>query len=179
MTTCDSYPPPGVDDLNLTEHQRAALDAITSSGGAWIPTGDEVQKAVFAELSALGLVELWEHDRDGDPFQGGPLVTLSAIGAHRLGATLVEGIEECPSWRLSGRDELGDPVLPETPHRVTRWGGARRLKYPELVADRALSPLDAAIMREEYLMREAVTEDGRVAIDLETGAVRREIVELW
>src|SRR4051794_25555503 len=110
MTKCDVPPPPGVEDL--TEDQRAALDAITSAEAAWIPVGGEDQGTVFAgrfaELSALGLVELWEHDREGDPFQGGPLVTLSALGAHRLGATLVEGIEECPSWRLSGRDELGD-----------------------------------------------------------------------
>jgi hypothetical protein len=137
-------------NLELTEEEQAALEAIIRNRRAWI-AGLGVE--VVERLVVAQIVVLWATDSQGRPLEGGPYATLTPYGAEQLGVELRERrwikwvhqagyhermlIEE-PYWVRIGRPQRAF-VLP---------GQARQcgLDYPELVPDPAEGP--------EYLVDE-------------------------
>ena len=162
----------------LSEDEAAALARIVAAPHAWTEiNGDAV---VMTALEARGLVVMWDRDRRGRAFKDGPYASLTPLAAHRLAVILVErGPDDHPVWREAARDDYGDPILDETPLKPPRWGRERSLEFAETIADGAPSPVDEAIMAEEFLMRERRTPDGQFVVDPNTGQVVKEVVTLF
>ncbi|HWE38567.1 MAG TPA: hypothetical protein VG406_18495, partial [Isosphaeraceae bacterium] len=97
---------------DLPEAWRQVLGAVLGGAVAW-QAPEEVAEALnwgveattdhLAALDAAGWLEVWERP-------AGPAVTLSALGAARLGVHLVEvGPDQRPCWSPIGEPEPPAP----------------------------------------------------------------------
>jgi len=103
---------------------------------ATLGRGDGELTDLLCDLDVAGWLAVWETD-------AGPLVTLSALAARRLGARLVEvGAGETPRWARAGDP---DPPRPRAKHVCL----SERAASLEFVPDPDLSP-DLAAERGEH-----------------------------
>jgi len=108
--------------------------------------GEGVTTDVLASLDADGWLAVWE-------VEGGPLVTLSPLGADRLGVRLVEvGYDEVARWAPAGDPE---PPRPRARHVCA----GRRAADMDFVVDPQPGP-DEALADAEWGIREAECRDG-------------------
>ena len=110
------------------------LNALIEAPVAWrspaeiaaaLGRGDEETTDLLCDLDVAGWLEVWEAE-------SGPLVTLSALAAERLGVRLVEvGPGETPRWARAGDP---DPPRPAAKNvcltRAGRVAGVRRSTRP-------------------------------------------------
>src|SRR4051812_236054 len=96
----------------LDEPMRAACAAIVAAEAAWGPRSRLEARGHGPALLALeadGWVARWEVD-------DWHAVTLTPLGAERLGVAIVEFLDQCPTW---ARPELEPPTLKMPPE----WPG--------------------------------------------------------
>ena len=121
---------------DLPDAWIAVLNALLNGSVAWCSPA-EVAEALgwnaaetsdhLCDLDVAGWVSVWETD-------AGPVVTLSALAAARLGARLVEvGLDATPRWARVGDP---DPIAPRS-RNVCRSERAAALAF---VVDHAPSP---------------------------------------
>jgi hypothetical protein len=98
--------------VELSESGRTFLEALIAGPAAWREVGtiaDALGLGVDDTMDALCDLDVdgWLEVRDGED---GPLVSLSPLGASRLGVRLVEsGVAETPRWARSGDPEPPPP----------------------------------------------------------------------
>ena len=100
--------------VEISENWVRVLGALVAGAFAWstpgalaesLGGGEEETTDILAELDAAGWLEVWE--REDDP---APAVTLSPLGAGRLGVRLVEsGLDEVTHWAPAGDPEPPAP----------------------------------------------------------------------
>jgi hypothetical protein len=132
--------------VELPETCLAVVKALVRAPVAW-QTPDDLAAAlgwnaeqttdVLALLDAAGWVEVWEREP-------GPVVTLSPLGAERLGVRLMErGAEETPRWI-----GVGEPD--QSPLRAKNVCSYLRAANLDFVADPLLPP-DLAVEAAEHV----------------------------
>lgn len=114
----------------LPESWRQVLGALLGGSVAWQEPAElagalgwEVEPTtdLLAALDEAGWLEIWEREE-------GPAVTLSALGAARLGVHLVEvGHDECPRW-----SPIGDPE-PRPPAARGVYRDARAARFDDVI----------------------------------------------
>ncbi len=117
----------------LSEDQTRVLGALVAGPDAWSTPASLAQALgreesattdLLADLDDGGWLAVWE--RDDSPT---PLVTLSPLGADRLGVRLVEsGPEELARWSSAGDPE---PPTPRARHVCARGRGADLAFVPD------------------------------------------------
>jgi hypothetical protein len=121
-----------------------------------------------------GLVTGGWMDRSDAPMWG-PMVTLTPWGAARLGVELHEYSDDS-----EGASRWGLPELVPRPIKMGRgFATSNNPLALALAADPELGPLESLIAEEEWLTRQATTEDGRLAVDAITGRVKVEPILLF
>jgi hypothetical protein len=130
--------------VELSDAWRVVLNALVEAAVAWqspeeiagtIECGIEETTDLLCDLDLAGWIEVW----DG---ASGPLVTLSPLGAERMGVRLVEiGPDATPRWA-----PVSDPEPPAPPStHVCASGRAASLDF---VADSAPEPVEMAARSE-------------------------------
>jgi hypothetical protein len=163
----------------FTDAEAAALTKILKAKRPWVAVG--VDAEAMTALAAQGLVVLWERTKRGTLVRGGPLCSLTPLGAHRLGAILVEKFEGLVVWRLATKDKHGSPIRREGTIKPDprQWAKRKDPDLLEILEDPRPGPLEQAIENERFLMREKLTAEGRPDLDPVTGKKVMEEVKLF
>lgn len=189
-------------DLTLAEIRT--IQAIAVGEHTWTPTEALAQVGLngstLAGLVAGGWVEEFQTEE-------GELLTLSVWAVESLGLDVAEHWEVYPGI-AEQTDSSGEKTrMPvREPHEVPRWATRpappepgmpkpkrvpiklpflfRMSRLPDdviqgMLARTITDPVAEAIENEEYKLREARTEDGRLDVDEESGKIKLEPVLLW